>query len=200
MTPQKIIKALLKIVGNKGAIAGGAVRDIVLEQEPKDYDMFIYRIDDFIKIATKYSFTERINTTEPESVNQYGATNGDRSLIIGECEMFGKPIQMIYIAGVNHQTPYDVIIDFDFTINMMAYVDGEIYISDPAKLALSTREICLNENHKMACGSTNENAARFLMKRASYLSRKLEMFLPHSTIDAIYDKYQCEDPLSQRSF
>ena len=91
--PRQIAREIIDYIGDKGVIAGGAVRDIVMERIPKDYDIFIFGETDFIEIIERKGIFDKI----PKVCEApFGIIEGYNKFTVWNTTLHGEPIQIIW--------------------------------------------------------------------------------------------------------
>jgi hypothetical protein len=89
--------------------AGGCIRDLMLNIEPRDYDIYFYYPEDTNKIKSYFA-------TNQNNVIQSFLDNWNLTL-----EYKGKPVVFQFITLMSG-TPDNIVNRFDFTMNMNYYV------------------------------------------------------------------------------
>jgi len=195
-----IIKEIMRYIGSRGIVAGGAVRDLVLGRKPKDIDVFIFYEKDFRRIVKRGIFDKKPQKTERPFEANYPST-----FEVYNTTLHGYPVQLIWNDHVEETfkkniRATDIINCFDFTINMM-YIGGKrnvfsprvvlstnIFITDEAQESINERRIIFNPGHHSGI-SSSAGTAKFLMKRMVYLACKLDFVIAPNTIQQVIEKY-----------
>jgi len=198
MEPKAIVDKIINYIKKRGVVAGGAVRDIVLGRIPKDYDVFIFGLEDFHHIIKIKGIFDRIPT---ETENPF-ASKYPSMFEVYNTTLSGNPVQIIWnpnYLGTGSKswwsrysdtlTGEEVVGGFDFTINMM-YVDSkkQYHITDEAETALKKRLIVFNKNHSSALAGPMASV-NHLFRRMVYLADKLGFTIDSKAVDNIYKKY-----------
>jgi len=182
------LQALSDKIGENGVIAGGAVRDLLLGREPKDYDIFTFSEDYYNNLFDRFDDSEEMPIKS--ETDEYGRSRQKQDGVkITNCTAHNKTVQVQIIHIPLVSSPMEVLKRFDFTINMVAYYQGRIILPLPAQTAINEKRLTFNCNHRMAFDMTPQGTVRHLIRRAYYLSGKLDLELPMYTVLAIYDKY-----------
>jgi len=175
-------------IGENGVIAGGAVRDLLLGREPKDYDIFTFSEDCYNSLFNRFDDPEEMPIKS--ETDEYGRGRQKQDGVkITNCTAHNKTVQVQIIHIPRVISPEGVLRRFDFTINMVAYHRGKIIIPSAAERAFDEKRLSFNCEHHMAFDMSPQKTVRHLIKRAYYLSGKLGLELPIYTMLAIYDKY-----------
>lgn len=207
--PRTIVREIIEHIGPRGVVAGGAIRDIVLKRQPKDYDVFIFDKADYKAITTERGVFDRVPTkmTLTEMPGPHGMKY-EPQLFVYETELHGELIQLIWSKRYGEYRPAWIVSEeddrpimngnivvgkFPFTINMM-YVDQrrKIEIDPRATKAREAKIITLNPMVDSAYQSRRATLAH-LLRRAVYLADKLGYRLPSKTLDDIYSRYNVWD-------
>jgi hypothetical protein len=189
----EILQRLSDKIENNGTIAGGAMRDLLLDREPKDYDIFLFSKTYYDSLFNSpfdcfYNPKEVCDESETGETDRYGQNAlGESGVRVANCTAYDRPVQLIYVPRTI--TPEKVIEQFDFTINMVAYYQDSIIFSPAAEEAIKERKLIFNSQHHVAFDASPQKIVQRLIRRAEYLSEKLNLELPMSTIQSIYDKY-----------
>lgn len=182
------IKELGAIIGTAGAIAGGAIRDLHLGRVPKDYDIFIYKWEDYMRflsdLPSGFKFATRI-----KSDYRYNGLVFE----LADLEYKGEDIQLICWGC--RPNPHAIIEGFEYTINMAAYShqDGFV-VTNQMYEAIVSQKLIFNPKHNMRFCECDTNQGRrkiclCLFERGYRLAKKLGFEFPQETIDAILSKY-----------
>lgn len=193
--PRQIVKQILDYVGKRGIIAGGAIRDIILEQTPKDYDVFIYKKIWHTEIVEQKGIFDK----KPEKVSARDLYGADMRFEVWNTTLQGEAVQIIYCEeyenGDNlgfafsreHITSDGIVQRFPFTVNMVyATHRGKIVVLPDAKKAFNSRQMIFNKN--LGRYPSANYAIPFMYKRVFYLATKIGFTIPWATlknIDAI---------------
>ena len=188
------IKRFAKLLGTRGTVAGGAIRDLHCGITPKDYDLFVYRCEDFSDIEAEiYALDEDSEWVRGSDDKNYYNSMSDGKMQVSTIRVEGLEVQLIHF-DCGAPTPMNVIANFDYTINMMAYADNfGFVIADQAKRSILLEELELNPEHRQRMVETNPEhykwIAESLIARGHRIARKLGFSMPRRTIDAILAKY-----------
>lgn len=204
---RSIVRDIADYIGKRGVIAGGCIRDIVLDREPKDYDVFIYKKMWFDEIVEKKGIFDAVPEKNDFPI-QYG------SFEVYNATYKGRVVQLIchpdyepkskwndFMEEKDHLNGSEIVNRFPFTINMM-YVDPEtrrIQIDDKARTALKGRELVFNPD----CVPPYPRRALVvasLTKRMFYLADKLGWTISMPMLQQIFDQYRHIDELSDKEW
>lgn len=107
----------------KVVIAGGAVRDYLLERTPKDFDVFVLTdaVCDELKAAALSNLEDLDQPTDPKW--NYGLSDGFSGTYIWR----GAYVQVMF---VDFQSTEELLASFDWNITRYAF-DGEIMTEEP---------------------------------------------------------------------
>lgn len=204
--PRSIVREILEYIGIKGIVAGGALRDIVLDRQPKDYDVFLFKKMWLDEITSKHGIFDTI-PKRVEYPKHYGSFEIWNTTLHGEVVQIiwspaFEPVRKIenFLQEADHLTGQEIVDRFPFTVNMI-YADHrrKIYIQPRAREALRGRKLIYN----VGCVPPHprgELIVKTMLKRAFYLAAKLNWTLPMSTIDTICAKHYYVDELSNREW
>jgi hypothetical protein len=202
--PQQNVKEIVDFVGERGIIAGGAIRDIILERTPKDYDLFIFKQTWYEEIVGQKGIFDKV----PEPALQQSASNMSILLygnfLVYNTTLYGQDVQIIYSPDFEssmkkgHITEEGIIQRFPFTVNMV-YVNRKhkIIVGSASIKAFSQRQMIYNPNHRTS-SSRPCILVPHLYRRVFYLADKLGYTIPQATLDAIDRDKDYEDELSNR--
>ena len=202
MEPKKVIDKIINYIGKHGVVAGGAVRDVILGRVPKDYDVFIFDLDNFMGIINKKGIFDK----KPQKTERPFASRYPVMFEVYNTTLSKHPVQIIWNPNYtgegssswwrNHSktiTGDEVVGGFDFTINMM-YVDhrGAYHITDEAEIALRKKSIIFNKRHSSALAGPMASV-NHLFRRMVYLADKLGFIIDSKAVKNIYQKYEPSD-------
>ena len=205
MEPKKVIDKIINYIGKHGVVAGGAVRDVVLGRVPKDYDVFIFGMDDFMGIIKKKGIFDK----KPQKTERPFASRYPVMFEVYNTTLSKHPVQIIWNPRYTSEgstswwgrhfdlrqavTGEEVVSGFDFTINMM-YVDHNktYHITDEAETALRKRLIIFNKRHSPALAGPMASV-NHLFRRMVYLADKLGFIIDSKAVKNIYQKYEPSD-------
>lgn len=130
--------AIMAVVGThwQPVVAGGAVRDFYLRQEPKDIDVFVPATctEDFTSIIDSMDVslahgTIISNFANPSAVSEYEAGEANEVFGVWEGEIIGVPVNIVGRKSLGYG-PVSLVETFDFGINQVAYdTDGQVQSS-----------------------------------------------------------------------
>lgn len=133
-------QSILEVVGThwQPCVAGGAVRDFYLRQEPKDIDVFVPAActEDFTSIIDsmdiRLAHGHIIGLTGDQSLaSEYEAGEETEVFGVWEGEVIGVPVNIVGRKSLN-RTITALLQTFDFGINQCAYVEEGGFYSTPA--------------------------------------------------------------------
>lgn len=198
--PRAIIKEILAYIGDRGVIAGGAVRDIVLKRIPKDYDVFVFGKEDFDEITSQKGIFDK----KPlENKAPFEVIEGYARFTVWNTSLHGEPVQLIWSRdfekgslgqnrelGINTSiTPLQLVEGFPFTINMM-WVDRrhKIQITKAAEEAIRDKCMIYNRDHRRP-GSDHNRVVAYTIRRGVHLANKLGFRLGLPMVKKIFAEH-----------
>lgn len=164
------LRHLSKAIQDMGCIAGGAIRDYILGRQPKDYDIFLFNVvdnDSFydvvseicrnLEIPHRGSYDQDLRCLMLNGEHKvYHAIQQPCPCIDGWSDYDSK--DFIYPATVSHQglqiqfiarkctadSSIDIVHGFDFTVNMGAYTNQGLMVSEEMRQAIDSQIIRFN--------------------------------------------------------
>lgn len=105
-TLDEILKIAIRVFGGKLMIAGGAVRDTLLNKPVKDIDIFIYDDDiDADELLKDLALFDKLchSTTDYDSTDKivYGDSDQMTRLVDVSATKWGIPIQLVFVKDLN---------------------------------------------------------------------------------------------------
>ena len=155
---------ILEIVGPywQPCVAGGAVRDFFLKQEPKDIDVFVpaSSIEDFTSIISVLSPNlcngRIISLSDTDCASAYEAGEENEVYGVWEGEIMDLPVNIVGRKSLG-QSKRALIETFDFGINQCVRKQGGFFIT-----TLAFEDDLINKTFTLAHNRTYEQSlARF---------------------------------------
>jgi len=157
---QGFIEYLIALAGVQCCVAGGAIRDLHLDLQPKDYDIFFWDEASFKKAISSFNFRE-CNQSYPDKENW----------MIAEGVVEGESVQLIYHP--DREAGHEAVIEqFDYTINMASWTSEGLHTPPEFLEAIKNRELVINPLRANFV-PYGRHEVMSLLKRGKYLSKKL---------------------------
>lgn len=167
------------MIGLSGCVAGGAIRDCLLDRTPKDYDIFLFDTE----AHSLMTFVDNLHQHGVKRVgtNAKAAGYTHRYLPVLNAKLRGMDLQFVVssnlVPGNMHEVVSQVVDRFAFTVSMGACdEDGDFVIPQCTREAMDKREIIVNPNfinHDMN-GQSRARMLESLLERGHYLADKLD--------------------------
>ena len=127
----KLLSDTLQI--NKIAIAGGAIRDTLLQRPPKDIDVYL-NIEDYCDEHRTHLLNKLVSINADIIDTSYKNTNLYSNI---DCILNNEHIQIM----VNELEPQDLIREFDYNICQYGYTNSALYSTTNAKLLIEYLQV-----------------------------------------------------------
>jgi len=178
MKPIYIIKTLANFIGKRGVVCGGCCRDMILDREPKDYDIFIFSENDIHKIAQQL-----------KAKLKHHYTRGSTSIIYCT-EIHGKEVQLVYGSYLGSNVK-QVISGFPYTICQFWYDinTNQIDSTSLARKSIQDKTLIFNKQGHISGIEDKQTLRTFLILKGTYLAEKLNLAILPNSIEDIYKKY-----------
>lgn len=121
-------------VENGAILSGGAIRRVIMNEKPSDYDFFFY---------SKPHMENWISTLSPD-FHKTKETKHHHEFV-GKIEGIEKPVKIQAIHFKYYDTPEEIIDSFDFTICMFAINGDELIITPEALYDLGRKRLAINK-------------------------------------------------------
>ena len=216
--PRQIVREIVDYIGERGMVAGGAIRDILLGLTPTDYDIFVYThkaFDELIKEKGIFDYP-----FEPAGGQHMYAGDAGCSFTVYNSKLHGQDVQLIYCTAyeewdygdgfpfgpfqeaklIKVLSAREIVYRFPFMVNM-AYADHnrKIVVTEEARYAMKRKEMIFSGHHRNSNSlMPGDVVVEHLYKRLFYLAHKLGYTIPQATLDQICEKYDFYDELSNR--
>ncbi len=158
-------------LGDKAVIAGGAIRSLLENKEPRDVDIFCTReehFQDVCNIVADYTGTERQDYTKHTGRRFYNYISYGKYTIIDPVEIAGRKL---------YGEPEELIADFDIDVTQL-YMDGNGKICGDVKSIL--HKIQSKEFSFTHFKDSKERIAGRAAKYASYGYELMNKCIPYA--------------------
>jgi hypothetical protein len=122
----------------KLCVAGGAVRDELMERQPKDFDVFVLWPNEWKFKAAKEQLTaalEGISTAQPTV-----SWHNSEPFLVSNLVINGADVQVLANPA---QSMRDLVATFDWNVCLFGY-DGDYYRGEPIENIAPAKELRLN--------------------------------------------------------
>lgn len=118
---------------NKITIAGGAIRDALLQRQPKDIDVYI-NVEDFCNEYREHLLNKLVSINADIIDMSFKNTSFYSNI---DCVLNNQHIQIM----VNQLEPQDLIREFDYNICQYGYTNSALYSTTNAKLLIEYLQV-----------------------------------------------------------